>query len=69
MPLEHMVVHPGPTAVEEDDAELVLGKGAREEKLLSLIAYGGSGLLLLMPLPSSFGLGKVSSFKGCIDPY
>ncbi len=37
VPLEHMVVRPGPTAAEEDDAELVLGKGAREEKLLSLI--------------------------------
>jgi putative Mg2+ transporter-C (MgtC) family protein len=36
VPLERIVVHPGSLA-EEDDAELVLGKGSREEELLSLI--------------------------------
>jgi putative Mg2+ transporter-C (MgtC) family protein len=37
VPFEGMVVRPGPTAAEEDDAELVLAKGTREEELLSLI--------------------------------
>jgi putative Mg2+ transporter-C (MgtC) family protein len=37
VPLERIVVRPGPTAAEEDDAELVLAKGTREEELLSLI--------------------------------
>jgi len=36
LPLERIVVRPGSTA-EEDDAELVLGKGSQEEELLSLI--------------------------------
>ena len=36
VPLERIVVRPGPTT-EEDDAEVVLGKGSREEELLSLI--------------------------------
>jgi putative Mg2+ transporter-C (MgtC) family protein len=36
VPLERIVVRPGSDA-EEDDAELVLGKGSREEELLSLI--------------------------------
>ena len=36
VPLERIVVRPGSVA-EEDDAELVLGKGSREEELLSLI--------------------------------
>jgi putative Mg2+ transporter-C (MgtC) family protein len=36
VPLERIVVRPGP-ADEEDDAELVLGKGSREEELLSLM--------------------------------
>jgi len=36
VPLERIVVRPGAVA-EEDDAELVLGKGSREEELLSLI--------------------------------
>ncbi len=37
MPLERIVVRPGPTAAEEDDTELVLGMCSREEELLSLI--------------------------------
>jgi putative Mg2+ transporter-C (MgtC) family protein len=37
VPFEGMVVRPGPTAAEEDDAELVLAKGTREKELLSLI--------------------------------
>jgi putative Mg2+ transporter-C (MgtC) family protein len=36
VPLERLVVRPGSSS-EEDDAELVLGKGSREEELLSLI--------------------------------
>ena len=36
VPLERIVVWPG-SASEEDDAELVLGKGSREEELLSLM--------------------------------
>jgi putative Mg2+ transporter-C (MgtC) family protein len=36
LPLERIVVRPG-SAAEEDDAELVLGKGSQEEELLSLI--------------------------------
>jgi putative Mg2+ transporter-C (MgtC) family protein len=36
VPLERIVVHPG-SADEEDDAELVLGKGSRDEELLSLM--------------------------------
>jgi len=36
VPLERIVVRPGSTA-EEDDAELVLGKGSREEELLSIM--------------------------------
>src|SRR5215212_2690820 len=36
VPLERIVVRPGSSA-EEDDAELVLGKGSQEEELLSLI--------------------------------
>jgi putative Mg2+ transporter-C (MgtC) family protein len=36
VPLERIVMRPGSSA-EEDDAELVLGKGSREEELLSLI--------------------------------
>jgi putative Mg2+ transporter-C (MgtC) family protein len=36
VPLERIVVRPGSTA-EEDDAELVLGKGSREEELLSMM--------------------------------
>jgi putative Mg2+ transporter-C (MgtC) family protein len=36
VPLERIVVRPGSDA-EEDDAELVLGKGSREEDLLSLM--------------------------------
>jgi putative Mg2+ transporter-C (MgtC) family protein len=36
VPVERIVVRPGATA-EEDDAELVLVKGSREEELLSLI--------------------------------
>jgi hypothetical protein len=35
--LERIVVHPGPTAADEDEAELVLAKGSREEEMLSLI--------------------------------
>jgi putative Mg2+ transporter-C (MgtC) family protein len=35
VPLERIVVRPG--SAEEDDAELVLGKGSREEELLALI--------------------------------
>src|SRR5215218_8699367 len=35
MPLERIVVRP--SAADEDDAELVLGKGSREEELLSLM--------------------------------
>ena len=34
--LERIVVRPGSSA-EEDDAELILGKGSQEEELLSLI--------------------------------
>jgi putative Mg2+ transporter-C (MgtC) family protein len=37
VPLERIVVRPGPTADEEDEAELVLAKGTREDELLSLI--------------------------------
>ena len=37
VPLERIVVRPGPSAEEEDGAELVLGKGNREEELLSLM--------------------------------
>jgi putative Mg2+ transporter-C (MgtC) family protein len=36
VPLERIVVRPGSLA-EEDDAELVLGKGSQEEEMLSLI--------------------------------
>ena len=36
VPLERIVVRPGSSAG-EDDAELVLGKGSREEELLSLV--------------------------------
>jgi len=36
VPLERIVVRPG-TAAEEDDAELVLGKGSREEELLAMM--------------------------------
>jgi putative Mg2+ transporter-C (MgtC) family protein len=36
VPLERIVVRPG-SATEEDDAELVLGKGSREEELLTLM--------------------------------
>jgi hypothetical protein len=36
VPLERIVVRPG-SLDEEDDAELVLGKGSREEELISLI--------------------------------
>ena len=36
VPLERIVVRPS-SADEEDDAELVLGKGSRQEELLSLI--------------------------------
>jgi putative Mg2+ transporter-C (MgtC) family protein len=36
VPLERIVVRPGSDA-EEDDAELVLGKGSREEELLALM--------------------------------
>jgi hypothetical protein len=36
VPLERIVVRPSPTD-EEDDAELVLGKGCRQEDLLSLM--------------------------------
>jgi putative Mg2+ transporter-C (MgtC) family protein len=36
VPVERIVVRPGPTAT-EDDAELVLAKGSREEEVLSLI--------------------------------
>jgi putative Mg2+ transporter-C (MgtC) family protein len=36
VPLERIVVRPG-SATEEDDAELVLGKGSGEEELLSLM--------------------------------
>jgi hypothetical protein len=36
VPLERIVVRPG-SGTEEDDAELVLGKGSREEELLSLM--------------------------------
>lgn len=35
VPLERIVVRPG-SAAEEDDAELVLGKGSREEEMLAL---------------------------------
>jgi hypothetical protein len=35
VPLERIVVRPG--SAEEDDAELVLGKGSRQEELLSLM--------------------------------
>jgi putative Mg2+ transporter-C (MgtC) family protein len=37
VPLERIVVRPGPTAAEEDEAELVFAKGSREEEMLSLI--------------------------------
>jgi hypothetical protein len=36
VPLERIVMRPGATA-EEDDAELVLAKGSREEEVLGLI--------------------------------
>jgi hypothetical protein len=36
LPLERIVVRPS-AAEEEDDAELVLGKGGREEELVSLV--------------------------------
>lgn len=36
VPLERIVVRPS-SAYEEDDAELVLGKGSREEELLALM--------------------------------
>jgi hypothetical protein len=36
VPLERIVVRPG-SADQEDDAELVLGKGSRQEELLSLM--------------------------------
>jgi putative Mg2+ transporter-C (MgtC) family protein len=36
VPLERIVVRPG-SAAEEDDAELVLGKGSREDELLFLL--------------------------------
>jgi len=36
VPLERIVVRPG-SSTGEDDAELVLGKGSREEELLSLV--------------------------------
>jgi putative Mg2+ transporter-C (MgtC) family protein len=36
VPLERIVVRPG-SAAEEDDAELILGKGSREEELLFLL--------------------------------
>jgi len=36
VPLERIVVHPG-SGAEEDEAELVMAKGTREEELLSLI--------------------------------
>jgi hypothetical protein len=36
VPLERIVVRPG-SAAEEDEAELVLAKGSREEELLSLM--------------------------------
>jgi len=35
MPLERIVVRP--SSAEEDDAELVVGKGSRQEELLSLM--------------------------------
>jgi hypothetical protein len=35
VPLERIVVRP--STADEDDAELVLGKGSREEELLSLM--------------------------------
>jgi len=37
VPLERIVMRPGSSSAEEDDAELVLGKGSREEEILSLI--------------------------------
>jgi putative Mg2+ transporter-C (MgtC) family protein len=36
VPLERIIVRPGSSA-EEDDAELILGKGSQEEELLSLV--------------------------------
>ena len=36
MPLERIVVRPS-SADQEDDAELMLGKGSRQEELLSLM--------------------------------
>jgi hypothetical protein len=36
VPLERIVVRPS-SADEEDDAELVLGKGSRQEELLSMM--------------------------------
>ena len=36
VPLERIIVRPGSSA-EEDDAELILGKGSHEEELLSLV--------------------------------
>ena len=37
VPLERIVVRPSSADPDEDDAELVLGKGSREEELLSLM--------------------------------
>jgi hypothetical protein len=37
VPLERIVVRPNSADPEEDDAELVLGKGSRQEELLSLM--------------------------------
>ena len=37
VPLERIVVRPSSADPEEDDAELILGKGSQEEELLSLM--------------------------------
>jgi hypothetical protein len=37
VPLERIVLRPSSTDPDEDDAELVVGKGSREEELLSLM--------------------------------
>ena len=37
VPLERIVVRPSSADPEEDEAELILGKGSREEELLSLM--------------------------------
>jgi hypothetical protein len=37
VPLERIVVRPSSADPEEDDAELVVGKGSRQEELLSLM--------------------------------